>query len=191
MVDLAEIQTISYLVNIIGVSSLAVAVVIGVRSYLNSNKRAEEAKQIEQETRNRELQTKQAQLLLPLWLQWKEPEMQKAYSDFSSWEWKDYDDFMTKYGPKTNPDAWFKRGMLGNFFEGLGVFVKRGLIDVELIDDLMSGYVIGHWRKMEPIYREYRRIQKSPMTGENVEYLYNEVYKIYSKEHPELASAPQ
>jgi hypothetical protein len=173
LVDLVELQAISFIVDVLGVSSIAIAAVVGVSSYINSNKRALEAKHLEQETRNRELQTRQAQLLLPFWQQWMEPEMQKAYSDFASWDWKDYDDFMAKYGPKTNPDAWFKRGMLGNFFEGLGVFVKRGLIDVALIDDLMSGYVIGHWRKMEPIYREYRRIQRSPVTGENVEFLYN------------------
>jgi hypothetical protein len=50
MVDLAEIGVI---LQTISVMSAATAAVIGVRSYINANKRAEEAKHKEQETRDR------------------------------------------------------------------------------------------------------------------------------------------
>jgi hypothetical protein len=57
MVELAEIGLI---LQTISVMSAAKAAVIGVRSYINSNKRAEEAKKKEQETRDRELETRKA-----------------------------------------------------------------------------------------------------------------------------------
>jgi len=56
MVELAEIGLI---LQTISVMSAATAAVIGVRSYINSNKRAEEAKRKEQETRNLELKAQQ------------------------------------------------------------------------------------------------------------------------------------
>jgi hypothetical protein len=63
---LVELETINLLVQIVGVSSAAIATVLGVSSYINSSKRAEEAKKREQETRDRELETRQAQLLMQI-----------------------------------------------------------------------------------------------------------------------------
>ena len=57
MVDLAEIGLI---LQTISVMSAATAAVIGVRSYINSNKRSEEA-------RKRELETRQAQLFMGIY----------------------------------------------------------------------------------------------------------------------------
>jgi hypothetical protein len=50
---LVELETINMLVQIVGVSAAAIATVVGVRSYIVSNKRTEEA-------RRRELETRQA-----------------------------------------------------------------------------------------------------------------------------------
>ncbi len=41
--------------------------------------------------------------------------------------------------------------MVGTFFEGFGVLVKRGFIDASIVDDLMSLHVIGYWQKYEPV----------------------------------------
>jgi hypothetical protein len=39
------------------------------------------------------------------------------------------------------------------FFEGIGVLVSKGLIDVELVDDLMSGPLTHIWERMLPLVR--------------------------------------
>ncbi|MCX6655124.1 MAG: hypothetical protein NTY03_08390 [Candidatus Bathyarchaeota archaeon] len=54
---MVELETINLLVQIVSVSATAIAAIIGVSSYINSNKRA-------QETRNRDLDTRQAQLFM-------------------------------------------------------------------------------------------------------------------------------
>ena len=41
---MVDLETINLLVQIVGVSAAAIATVVGVRSYIVSNKRAEEAK---------------------------------------------------------------------------------------------------------------------------------------------------
>jgi len=73
------------------------------------------------------------------------------------------------------------------YFEGLGVLLKRGLINAEFIDDLMSAQIISIWERMEP-FMTLVRSQLGPTAGEYYEYLYNEIKAIYDKEHPELAT---
>jgi hypothetical protein len=136
------------------------------------------------------LDIRRAQLLLPIYEEYKNPEWKKVFSDFMTLKWSDYDDWNEKYGPEKNPEDFRRRGMLGDYFECLVAFAKRGLIDVALVDDLISGYVIKHWEKMASIYVEYRKRYNSPVTGEHVEYLYNEVKKIYDREHQESKSSP-
>ena len=57
---MVELETINILVQIVGVSAAAIATVVGVRSYIVSNKRAEEA-------RRRELETRQAWLFMQVY----------------------------------------------------------------------------------------------------------------------------
>ena len=177
MVDLALLQSVSYIAGAVGVCVAAIYYTL-VLSEQRRNMRLT-------------LDIKRAQLLLPIYEEYKNPEWKKAFSDFMTWKWSDYDDWNEKYGPEKNPEDFRRRGMLGDYFECLGAFVKRGLIDVALVDDLISGYVIKHWEKMAPIYVEYRKRYSSPVTGEHVEYLYNEVKKIYDREHPESKSSSQ
>ncbi len=49
---MVDLETINLLVQIVGVSLAAIATVVGVRSYLVSNKRAHETKDSELETRS-------------------------------------------------------------------------------------------------------------------------------------------
>jgi hypothetical protein len=68
----------------------------------------------------------------------------------------------------------------------LGVLVKRGFIDVAIVDDLMSGQVVSFWEKFRPIYVEARRRRNWPQLVEWVEYLYREVKGIMEKQNPTL-----
>ena len=67
----------------------------------------------------------------------------------------------------------------------MGVFVKRGLIDATLVDDMMSSYIVSYWQKIGPIFREMRVRMNSPTVMEYAEYLYNVTYGIRKKQHPE------
>ena len=70
------------------------------------------------------------------------------------------------------------------FFEGVGVLVSKGLIDVGLVDDLMSGPVTHIWERMLPLTDSMRGVL-GPPAAEWYEFLYNKVKHIREKQHPE------
>lgn len=58
---------------------------------------------------------------------------------------------------------------VGNFFESLGVFVKKGIIDKDIAADLWSGVVLECWKAIAPA--AYVRRRSDPTVWENFEYL--------------------
>ena len=101
-------------------------------------------------------------------------------------QYTDYDDFMQKYGLETNRDAYMKFHRMLSYYEGIGVYVKNGLISAEIIDDFMSGDIVAIWEKYEPFLLEFRRRRNSPYAYEHFEYLYDRVKSIQDMQHPEL-----
>ena len=153
------------IVQTCGVVGTLLAATIAVRSYVNSNKRAEES-------RKRELETRQAQLFLQLYSKYYDREwvsaLQKAlYIDFQG-----FDDWWEKYGP-SNPEALQNFVVISHYFEGAGVLVKKGLLDPSLVADLVSEELSDYWEKYGPVIKEYRKRSNKPKAGENQEYLYD------------------
>ena len=90
-----------------------------------------------------------------------------------------------KNGLTTNPQAfgfWFKQMYVHEMY---GLMVRRGLIDVSLVDDLFSGGVLIMWEKYGPIVEELRVRWGYPQLQEHQEYLYEEIKKIVEKQHPD------
>lgn len=163
---MADVQTIS-----IGIAAASVVVALTYYSLQLRNQ-------------NR---TRQAQLFMQLYDRFHDKEFMKKFVDINDlWEWRDYDDFLKKYGPETNLEAYSSWASVGNFYEGMGVLVKRKLIDVNLVDDLMSGFILRFWDKIEPIIKEFRERENWPQAYEWIEYLYNEIKVIIEQQHPEL-----
>ena len=173
MVDLSEI---SIVLAGLSVSFAALEYVLNLRS-------TQKNMRLQLENTKATLETRQAELFMGLYHRWNDMEFQRCWTEIRAWEWKDSKDFLEKYGPYTSPESNVKRAVLGTFFEGMGVLVKRGLIDGALADDLMSGYIISYWRKFGPLIGELRKTY-GPTLGEYAEYLYNEVSKVYEREHP-------
>ena len=103
------------------------------------------------------------------------------------WEYTDYDDFMQKYGPETNDDAYKRFHNYFSHLEGIGIYLKRGLIRPELIDDFMSADIVTHWEKFEHYILEHRKRMNYPQYYEHFEYMYKRVKSIRDSQHPELA----
>ena len=177
MFDLAEIQAAYYMVAATGVLVAAIYYVYNMRISQRNSKAA--------------LDTRQAQILMSLYQKWGEPEFQDTWFNMQEWEWRDYDDWQAKYGRTSNPEGYRKFLAMTAYFEGLGVFVKRGLIDPVLVDDMLSRYIVNLWQKLGPIYVEMRRRWSAPTVAEYVEYLYGVVHGIYLQQHPELKTLPQ
>ena len=110
-----------------------------------------------------------------------------ASMKFLALEFKDYEDYVNKYGPifhvdknrvtmNDNPEL---RGLLyiDNFFNQVGILLHRGLIDVGLVRDVFTYRVEMLWKKTEPIIQGMRKEFNQPEAGKWFEYLYNEMKK--------------
>lgn len=125
--------------------------------------------------------TRQAQLFMQIYSVFRTEEFQDNITEILSWKWNDYDDFLEKYGPKTNPKAWRALGSVAGYFEGIGLMVNEKLIDISLVENLMSTHIIIFWEKINPLSIEFRRDFNRPQIDVWKEYLYNEVKKREAK----------
>jgi len=121
--------------------------------------------------------TTQVRLFMQIYGHFNDPEFFNNFTDLITWKWKDYDDFIKKYGWAANPKALYSLGSVAAFFEGIGVLVNRNLLDVSLVGDLMSRHVIMFWEKIESISKEMRRRLERPDIDRPIEYLYYEMVK--------------
>ena len=159
----------------IGVGVAAISVVIGVLSWIQTNRHA-------QRMRDRELETRQAQLFMQLYSLYDSRDFLEDYGNVAwVFAYKDLSDWMKKYGPKTNIAAYSSWIRVGRFFDGAGILVKKNLIDINLIIDMMREVIVYSWDKMEPWVIEQRKMLRHPQLWENFEYLASEVSKRYPK----------
>ncbi len=116
------------------------------------------------------------------------------------WEFNNPQDFLEKYGPVTNPEdfwerygfdknieAWTNWQSVATFFHGIGVLLKKGLIDISLVEELLVNIVFVSWYRMEPIVKEFRDTWSVSYMGSRrservelysgFEFLYNELRK--------------
>lgn len=67
-------------------------------------------------------------------------------------------------------DEYQAIGTVANFFESLGLFVKKGIIDRDIALDAWSYVVLRNWNALAPV-TTYVRSVTSPQLWENFEYL--------------------
>jgi hypothetical protein len=127
--------------------------------------------------------TRQAQLFMQIYSQWYSKELCRQFEILMNMEWTDFDDFNRKMVSDIEYATALR--MVSRFFEGVGLYVKRGLIDVTMVDDLMSG-----GEKYRSIMVEARVQWNWPQLLEWLEYLYNEIMSIVEEQHSELKTYP-
>jgi len=95
-------------------------------------------------------------------------------------EFRDYNDFVKKYGPipSLSPDTVAFR-MISMFAEELGMLLRRGLIDPDMAYSVFSVGIL--WEKLRPIVEGVRKHFNEPRLFEDFEYLYNEMKKREQK----------
>jgi len=123
-----------------------------------------------------QIETRRANILMNLHSEWGKNEYQKASWTVMGLTFKDYDDFVNKYGLTTEylevNQEIFK---VGWFFNGLGSLLHKGFASLDLVDELFGYMVIWLWEIMRPIIVESRTRYNQPESLEWFEYLYNEI----------------
>ena len=132
------------------------------------------------------LETRQAQLFMQVYNRWTDQEFNENYLSIINREYRHFDEWIEKYGQKNNPKGTARARTVGQYFEGIGILVKRGLIDPALVDDMMSGLVLTWWDKVKSRVYSGRERWNAPQTLEWSEYLANEIRSIAERQHPEL-----
>ena len=115
--------------------------------------------------------TRQTDLVMRLYSTYGSKDFQEAWATVRELEFKDYDDFIKKYGWSAAMSE------VGLFFEGVGVLLHKKLVDISMIDDLFTGPVKMTWEKMKPMIEGHRKQREYPQFYEWLEYLYNEMKK--------------
>jgi len=162
---MVDVQTISVVIA-------AASVVFGVIAWVQQNRE------------NKEIN--QARLFMQIYDRFYNLEHVRHQLAIWNWEWKDFDDFQEKYAFDSNFEVASELFIVCSYFEGIGVLVKRKLIDPTVIDDLISGTVLRTWEQFEPIIKDTRKRLNWPQYFEWFEYLYNEIKAIAWQQHPEL-----
>jgi hypothetical protein len=113
---------------------------------------------------------RQTDLIMKLYSDFDNIEFQKVWREILNREARGVHDYEEKYGL-----AEFTA--VGMFFEGIGILLKRKLIDIELVDDMFTSPIKWTWEKIKDITLEARKDRNQPEILEWFEYLYNEMKK--------------
>jgi len=153
-----DIQTVSIVVA-------SASVVAGVVYY---------ALQLRHQSRMR-----QTDLVVRLYSAFSGKELEEAYLETGyGMEFVDYDDFMKKYGMHGKPSkSAVPLWQVGKFFDGVGVLLRRKLVDIGLVDELFHTEVTVIWEKIKPLVEGRRKELNQPTIYQSFEYLYNELKK--------------
>ncbi|MCX6654498.1 MAG: hypothetical protein NTY03_05175 [Candidatus Bathyarchaeota archaeon] len=66
---------------------------------------------------------------------------------------------------------------MAQYFEGISILVQKGLIDIDLVERLLSGRIIWYWSVSEPFAKYTREKVGDPMMYTGIETLANELKK--------------
>lgn len=93
-------------------------------------------------------------------------------------DYKDYDDFVKKYGSLySGKSAANSVRLLLNWGDGIGMLLKRSLVDIDIVVDSYGGIIQVFYEKVKPLVEGYRKDTRNPHHYEQLEYLYNEIKK--------------
>ena len=171
MVDPVTLQMVRDVVAIFGVIAGFTYYVLTVRN--------------SQRTQRQQLETRQAQLFMQLYSLYDTKDFMEDYAKVSYiFQYEDLADWQQKYGVHTNLPAYASWARIGRYFDGVGILVKKNMIDVNLVTELLREPVIYSWENMRPWVYEMRDEMDTPEVWENFEYLYEEVRKRHPQTTP-------
>ena len=126
--------------------------------------------------------TRKAQLVMQFLEKTSRPDMIESRIKYDKFEWVTANDYIQDISSFDGLNTL--NGTLG-YYEGIGVLVKEGLLDIRPITLLSSGIIRSMWEKFDPIKYEVRKELEWPRLFIECEYLYYEIMKFH-KEHPEI-----
>jgi hypothetical protein len=109
-------------------------------------------------------------------------EFQQAGLTLLSLEYKDYNDFVKRFGSSaTGKPELLAFHSVTNFFEAVGLLLKRHLVGIDIVWDYYGESAVLAWEKIKPLIEGFRKQYNTPRAWEPFEYVYNELKKREQK----------
>jgi hypothetical protein len=95
---------------------------------------------------------RQTEQVLRAYMPFLEENLTRAYWRVHNWDYRSFEGFLAT----ASLDDWTDLDQVTTFFEMMGVFYKRGVASLSLLDDLFAGSLLLMWSKVAPLIRGYR-----------------------------------
>ena len=102
-------------------------------------------------------------------------------------QWKDYYDYMSKYGFNNNPELCETRNEIWRITNQNGLLIRDGLIDISSFVKYIGDSPVFLWKKFKDIIETQRVLFNDPEHYIGIEILANEIDKYRS----EMGLSPQ
>jgi hypothetical protein len=134
--------------------------------------------------RERELETRQIELFMQIYRQRYSPEFVRSWIRFGQLGWPlKPATFLPdgKYGPLTTDiDARASVMILGAYYEDIGLLLEQGLVDVDLLYNLLYTGLRDYWGRMSPTIQVWRS------RGMPIWYNVERLYDLLTEKHQQL-----
>jgi len=128
--------------------------------------------------------TRQAQLFMQMYNRWRDDTKGMDVGLFVNTKLSGFDEFLEKH--QSDEDFRMVSSALFEFYEGLGVIVKKGYMDIELVALMWAGHTRKFYENIaEPIIEGAIQHWDQPRVWSETIYVCKELIK-YMDEHPEL-----
>ena len=130
-----------------------------------------------------QLETRQAQLFMQLFNRWSDPSFAKIYGEYrykTCAKANNDPKEICKIAVQAlfesfDPDIWIPIQTLAQYFEGISILVQKGLIDVDMVERLLSGRIVWYWDSTEPFIKYVRERIDDPTMYREIEILADEM----------------
>ena len=125
------------------------------------------------ETRHqRRVRQTESIIALSPWFDLDAKDIQEAISKVCSMKYTSYEDYLSKYDGKPEQTS-FK--LLGNYFEGIGLLVRKKLVEVDIVFDFWGDIAESVWDRNQEIIQGIRKDSGTPYSFLNWELLVKDI----------------
>jgi len=169
MVEQVTFQTVFQFLQTVGI-------LVGVFYYVMTIRTNQRNQQLQ-------LETRQLQLYNSAFQPVHNKEWMLAFLDvLYNLEFEDYEDFMSKYSPGSNLEAYSSVILTIELFQRIGLFVEEKALDIDIVTRHMGNTALRLWERVEPFVIGHREKTGDPFHWRSFEYLAQELKK-YQQEH--------
>jgi hypothetical protein len=143
---------------------------------LKALEQSAKAQELTLRSQEQNLETRQAQLFMQILIVNQSKELAESWFKIYTRDLGDVKELVKKiYITGEQPDREFIQNLavIGTHYDGVGLYARKGLIDLDMVHQLLEGDIIMMWEKLGPLLLEVRKV--SSFKTWNFEWLYNKL----------------